>query len=348
MSKATLYVWLPTVLYPAGLGHAALQLRTATGKEYYITWLAGGKGPKKAAFPSSNGTASLRVQMGGKWTLNEDKKMMKRYGMAEPNWTIELPALVFKRRKGRSFLHHGVDVEQIVQFWENRRLTMESYTLLSTKENCTGCVVEALRAGGLDNYLKHPNNWFVQDARTLLTWANGAMERIKLANERQQKIDSMMETLVAKHLDWVGQIGTNLIGTIPSLQEWKTESDQKLSFRAVARRIEQVKRLDRLIEEYHKTNDRLIRLGCLVKMLTQIALHLTLKPNSDRRLAVERLGVRTYFAFWDLLMPGDSDSDNGIEDVRRRSSSLSLVIGDDSDEQPDRIIIERRYSDRSY
>jgi hypothetical protein len=342
MSKATLYIWMPTWLYPSGVGHAALKILTPfTGQECYITWLVGGNSLLKAAFPSNNGTASWHVKTNGNWTFEKDKKAMKKYGQAEPNHTIELPTMILNRRRGgSSSLHHGVDVEAIKQFWEIRRANMESYTLLSKKENCTGCVVEALRAGGLDNYLKHPNNWFVQDARTLWSWANAAVERINLTNQRQQKIDLMMEKLITKQSAWVAQMGTNTIGEIPSLQEWKTESDQNVSFRAVARRIEQVKRLDKLIEEYHKTNGRLNRLGCLVKMLTQIFLHLTLKPNSDRREAVERLGVRTYLAFWDLLTPGvDSDSDNGLEDVRRRSSPLSLVIGDDAAEQPDRIII---------
>jgi hypothetical protein len=327
MSKATLYVWLPTALYPAGLGHAALQIQSATGTQYYITWLAGGKGPIKACFPSSEGKASKQVN---NWTLAKDMIVMADWGQAEPNRTIELPTLVRDRKKGRSSLHHGVDVEQIEKFWEIRRANTTRYTLMSTKENCTGCVVEALRAGGLDNYLKHPNNWFIQDARTLWTWANDAVERIKLANERQQKIDAMMEKLTNKHGTWAAQMQMHTNPTIPSLQEWKTESDQNIKYRAVARRIDQVKRLDKLIEEYHKNNDSLTRLGCVVKMLTQIALHLVLKPNSDRRLAVERLGVRTYFVFWNLLMPGDSSSDD-LEDVRRvklRSSSLSSVIDD--------------------
>src|SRR5215469_12200255 len=105
MSKATLYVWLPTVLYPSGLGHAALKIQTATGREHYITWLAGGKGPAKACFPSNNGRASKQVN---NWTLAKDMNVMAEWGMREPNRTIELPTLVLNRRKGRSSLHHGV------------------------------------------------------------------------------------------------------------------------------------------------------------------------------------------------------------------------------------------------
>jgi hypothetical protein len=334
MSKATLYVWLPTGLYPAGLGHAALQIQSATGREYYITWLAAGKGPAKACFPSSNGMVSKQVK---NWTFEKDKNVMADWGMREPNRTIELPTL-FLQQRGKGMmrsLHHGVDVEEIVEFWDIRKVTMTSYTLMSTKENCTGCVVEALRAGGLDSYLKNPNNWFIQDARTLWTWANDAVERIKLANERQQKIEVMMEQLILKHGAWATQMQMHTNPTIPSLQEWKTESDQNIKYRAVARRIDQVKRLDELIEEYHKNNDPLTRLRCVVQMLIQINLHLVQKPNSDRRLAVERLGVRTYFVFCDLLSPGNYASAD-LEDVRRvkfekvtfRDYLLSAVMND--------------------
>ena len=72
---------------------------------------------------------------------------------------------------------------------------------------------------------------------------------------------------------------------IPSLAEWKKDSDEKVSFRKFAGRIEQVAALDRLIERYHRRPiNPVTQYALLIRMQDEIYSHLTLKPQSDRRL----------------------------------------------------------------
>jgi hypothetical protein len=282
-------------------------------------------------------------------------------GQEWPNITMELPTLVLDRTTG---LRHGVDVERIKEWWENRRTTLTTYAFLSKRENCTGCVVEALRAGGLDGYHQHPNNLFIQDARTLWTWVTAAVDRINLANERQRKIDHTLLKVTTGHGGWIMEKGAGFIGTIPSLEEWKTESDKKVRFAAVARRIDQVARLDKLIEKYHKTNDSITQLGYLVRMLYQIYRHLATKPTSDRRDAVTKLGVRVYAVFWTLCLElTRSDQDESslgpmypsdsllVSPVRRLSGSLlspsNLIESRSSGPLPSLVTVSNRPLTRS-
>src|SRR5262249_52827237 len=124
------------------------------------------------------------------------------------------------------------------------------YVFLSKKQNCTGCVVEALRAGGLDCYIEKPNNWFVQDAKTLLTWGREAEAKIKGLNELQSAVnDKMRELVQATPLLKVHQ------KCIPSYAEWKEDSDRNVSFRAFAQRKEQIAALDAVIKAYHSDMD---------------------------------------------------------------------------------------------
>src|SRR5439155_4199481 len=73
--------------------------------------------------------------------------------------------------------------------------------------------------------------------------------------------------------------------------------------RAFAGRKDQVAALDKLIEDYPNVNDDVSRFVLLVRMQSEIHSHLTAKPNSDRKLAVERLGARVTAAL--NTLPGN-------------------------------------------
>ena len=60
---------------------------------------------------------------------------------------------------------HGVDVDRILAFWNHQRQHVTDYAFLSTKLNCTGVVVEALKAGGLHHYSPPAKNRIVHDLR---------------------------------------------------------------------------------------------------------------------------------------------------------------------------------------
>jgi hypothetical protein len=160
----------------------------------------------------------------------------------KPDPPINLPTLFWTP----TGLHYGVDVERIKQFWLKRR-NQKTYTFISKMDNCTGCVVEALRAGGLEDYFVGPKNKVVHDATSLFDWAKAAKKRIKLANRRQKCVDAFMEKLPMKHAVWMAEKHMTANPEIPSLEEWKKESDKNVRFSAVASRKDQIALLDMLI-----------------------------------------------------------------------------------------------------
>lgn len=346
---AILYIWMPKqrALTGLGIGHAALEITTENSKQYYITWIVSSEDGIGGAFlPSQGGHASHRMnpQPGFSlpWEQKDDKRAMRSWKVAgrhifneQPDHAINLPTLLLDPTK--EGLRYGVDVERIKNFWLKRQTTVTNYTFLSKTENCTGCVVGALRAGGLDDYFVRPQNKVVQDVTSLFDWAKAAKKRIKLANQRQKCIDLLMQQLTMKHALWMAQKGGDVIRTIPSLEEWKKESDKNVLLSAIARRRDQIALLDKLIQDYHKATDMDTRFECVVKMQCQIYHHVTTKPTSDRRVAVERLGVRTQATFWHLykeltarpkkLAAQDSDDSSESEEESRGSGSTKASRG---------------------
>jgi hypothetical protein len=323
MAKAEVCIWTYTGFTflgdVLGVGHAALKLKT-TKQEHYITWIAPGH-PTSALFPSQakgafdglGNVVEVPERLQGKLGFERsfdykwDQLNMKGFfGHAEPDHTIKLPTLSLP--PSDEGFRHGVDVDRIERFWK-RRSNLDvanrerKYAFLSKKQNCTGCVVEALRAGGLDCYIEKPNNWFVQDAKTLLTWVREAEAKIKWLNELQSAVNDKMDQLV---VDPKIRVPEQQKSIIPRYEEWKADSDRNVSFRAFAQRKEQIAALDAVIKDYHSTaeTDKLTRFVLLVKMQSLIYSHMTLKPRSDRAEAVKRLGLRVTLVLKDLFKGG--------------------------------------------
>jgi hypothetical protein len=169
-NKVAVHIWLPTdmgilgrIATFAGVGHAGISLRYQDRK-HYITWMA--HGSPFAGFELNS------FKYIDSWTKQQDKQSMQGFfNTSEPTHTVRLKT---KQNPGEQ----GLDAGLIEQFWLQRLENRPRYAFLSLDKNCTGCVAEALRAGGLDQYVPVPNNWFIQDAGTLLTWVLEAEKRL--------------------------------------------------------------------------------------------------------------------------------------------------------------------------
>ncbi|QEH37619.1 hypothetical protein OJF2_62100 [Aquisphaera giovannonii] len=311
MSKATVYIWMPSGKFlknvvgkGLGVGHAAVELERDNEPIDYITWMAHGS-PFKALVPSVAGDAYRHI---GQYTLAQDKRgMLGFFGQAEPSYAIELPELRLPSHRGP--LQFGVDVACMANFWEDRLRTSPKYAFLSKDMNCTGCVVDALRAGGLDHYLDDPGSWVIQGASSLLTWVRDAGTKLTELNRRQAAVDDYMRNV---RMSYHGPQPLQ----VPRLEDWKRDSDSKVSFRPFASRSEQVAALDAMIKDYPNARDDLTRCVLLVKMQHEIYSHLTTKPNSDRREAVKTLGAQVTASLERLDLDGD-ELEN-LDDARRR------------------------------
>jgi hypothetical protein len=306
MPSATVYIWASfdeRSYQKLGWGHAGLRIITDRGPSYYITWYPRGEGGLllKVEAHKDIGFARIRNKAGqvvdnpnahgttGAITLAEECQI-NGDGFRSIDVSVRDDATLF-----------GLCMDRMESFWK-RVLNlppghdMRRFGLISTRSNCAGMVATTLLVGGLGLLAKPPNNSVYQDVRTLSEWVTKAEGRIREMNELHDEFRTAIlgnEVMRAKG-------GPPRERTVPTLEEWKKESDKGIAF--YARRKEQVEMIDSAIRRYHRTPlaDRWTRLGWMHKILWFVYNHLTRKPNSDRRLAVLRLAVRVHAAVQDL------------------------------------------------
>jgi hypothetical protein len=174
MDKVTVRIWTPKrmgihgrILWKAGgVGHASISLKVEERK-HYITWMAHG-----SPFAGMKLNAFRDIDI---WTKDDDKASMQNFfASSEPTYKIKLPTLQ------PNLNAPGVDASAIEDFWLDRLDNRPRYSFLSKTKNCTGCVADALRAGGLDRLVAAPKAWLVQDAYSLLAWVLKAQMRLEV------------------------------------------------------------------------------------------------------------------------------------------------------------------------
>lgn len=173
MNKITVRIWTPRrlgmhgrLLWSAGVGHAAISL-TVEGRKRYITWTAHGSPFAGFKLDPYHYIHEL--------TREDDQRSMEAFfGSAEADYKFKIPAT--QRHSDAP----GLDARSIEQYWLNRLENLPKYSFLSKKRNCTGCVAEALRAGGMDQFVPGPKNWLVQDAHSLKSWLLKAQLRMEV------------------------------------------------------------------------------------------------------------------------------------------------------------------------
>ncbi len=191
-NKVTVRIWMPTdmgikgqLASYAGVGHASLTLRV-NDKKYYITWMADGSPFQASVINSMTGIENV--------TKAIDKGFMRRFmNSAEPTYKIKL------KTKQTGEQTEGLDANLIEAFWLERLDNKPKYSFLSASNNCTGCVADALRAGGLGQYVRASKPWFVQDAASLLAWVLAAEKPLNGAADEGDEDYTYTEWLIFNH-----------------------------------------------------------------------------------------------------------------------------------------------------
>lgn len=317
---AKVCIWLPGgMAYFMGAGHAALKIMRASGEKYYITWLASRSGcsastgsggmftSQSAEAPKCLGFTTIRnrhtgavepnpdaLGSGNEFTYYADKRAnAPRFGLNGPydsisaTYKFEVPVMKVVAVTPTDNVF-GINVDTIARWWKHL-LSLppghprRRYGMFSTEQNCCGVVVQALLKGGLGAYVDPPENFIYQGARTLLSWVRRAVDEINKMNQESQKVAIMIQGMPPLLPQEV---------RMPTLDEWKSMSSLKKWYQ-FGRRIEQVARIDTLIPKYHQAvaqNDSKEMLRNLVEIHAQVFSHLVLKPDSNRREGVMKLG----------------------------------------------------------
>jgi hypothetical protein len=244
--------------------------------------------------------------------------MQDFFGHRMPDYKAHVPLLSISP----DGIKYGVDVNRIEKFWLDRLQSETPYSFLSKKNNCTGCVAEALKAGGLGYFADLGGNPLAQDARSLRVWAQKGEEKLDRLNKTQSTIDATMNMLFGKHSNCRN-------AGVPTLQEWVRDSDSNVKFQPFAQRKDQIAKLDVLIRDYPSARTDLERFASLIKMQSEVYSHFSTKPNSDRKDAVSKLGARVTGALRRLNLGDDPLGDLNDADFDRFMTRLTgHTVGD--------------------
>lgn len=193
----------------------------------------------------------------------------------------------------------GLNLHAVLEFWiaflgDHRH----GYQFASTRHNCAGVVLSALKAGGVGAYVSTDTGWlggdsllFVRPAEVnaIVTSLVHAMDGVN--RDTREFMSSIDAQPGPKLFDEIGLVD----GDLWSAREFaaQSKSPNKLSLRR-----EQVGQIDKALTAYHRAGRGFTRenfetkLHHLINMMYYICDHRRTKPQSDRRRGVDSLGVQ--------------------------------------------------------
>ena len=303
MSEAIVRIWWfgsgtvgRTVAYSLGAGHGSVEVLRNKKASTYITWAAREPRSKNWVSQSSHSSAAtslIGVSAGDQYNYDSDKRV---YGSKE-HFACKIPI----RDTRHDAIFCGLDGDAMCEWWRDQLQSgLGRYKLISKKSNCDAVTVRALLAGGADCYATPPKNIFYQGAWTLMEWVAQIRKNILSMNDGFKRARQLLLEAGSARLanDRFSHVNSSCLAQqdnrtrIPTVAEWKHRSRVR-----IGSRHEQIAKIDSCLAEYWNASHQVawyesqLKRNALVKILHQVYLHLTLKPNSNRRKAVIELGV---------------------------------------------------------
>jgi hypothetical protein len=167
------------------------------------------------------------------------------------------------------------------------------FKLISKKYNCASVVTAALMASGCGLFLKPSKPLFAISPVDVLNYARKLQRKIVGINTQLTMIQNQNLAEFRKFRQDRYQTNALINNDIWTFEDWRQAS----AVSGIARRKEQVARIDQLIQQYWalghwNDHSKVTKEALLEEILIQIQDHILQKPQSDRRVAVLKLGVQ--------------------------------------------------------
>lgn len=197
--------------------------------------------------------------------------------------------------KHQEYAYWGLNLVAIAKAWTDfLNSQTHGYKFASKSRNCSGVVWEMLLAGGIECFIEPKKEWLYRTPsdvnNAVATLATTLLEVNRQTLEFKKAAD-VAALFATNDTDLVASSrGTNR--DLMSLDQFKSLSKSPNTF---SMRREQVAIIDSNLSSYHKASwnpDYRIRLKHLFTMFKAILEHRRLKPTSDRRVGVDKLGVQ--------------------------------------------------------
>jgi len=192
----------------------------------------------------------------------------------------------------------GLNLSSIQEWWREiwfgvrgNRFDNYFYKEKSAKFNDAGMIMEALKQGGAEAYVKMPFALINRNSADVLAYANKLAKKLDILNRHTNdfKLAVERDEQYARR-DLVGERFHH--SDIWTLDEFISASRVKYGFRKG-----QVENIDKSLKAYHKLGEWKpesfnAKLTELVTIMENVIEHKFTKPQSDRRVAVDTLGMQ--------------------------------------------------------
>jgi len=268
--------------------------------------------------PQQNQSRGATVNLGG--TQVENTRTGAFSWVRLPNDVIDIPTI---DDNGSDITENKVGLcEANLKSWWNLRIdskgTSQSwgikpyyrFKLISKKYNCASVATAALLAGGSGLFLKPGKPFFAISPVDVLQYARKLQRKITKINAILQTLQShaMAEYQNFRQSRYVENALIN--GDI-----WTPEAWRQASAVAIGRRKEQVAQIDQLLQQYWAKGpwspyNSVDKQSFLEEILLQIQDHILHKPQSDRRVAILKLGVQVQLKLDQIARRAEEDDDD--------------------------------------
>lgn len=271
------------------------------------------------AQPHANQMKGATVSLGG--TQVENTRTGLFSWVRVPNDVIDIPTI---DDDGRDITDQKVGLceSNLKSWWEIRSDVNGNsasrgvrpyyrFKLISKKYNCASVVTAALLASGCGLFLKPSKPLFAISPVDVLEYARKLQRKIIGINTRLTMIQDQNLAEFRKFRQDRYQTNALINNDIWTFEDWRQAS----AVSGIARRKEQVARIDQLIQQYwaRGTWSRYTKVekeALLEEILIQIQDHILQKPQSDRRVAVLKLGVQVRAKLEERTRAADDDEDD--------------------------------------
>ena len=253
------------------------------------------------AQPHANQMKGPTVNLGGTQVENPRTGIFSWVRL--PNDVIDIPTI---DDNGRDITDQNVGLceSNLKSWWEIRSDASGNsstrgvnpyyrFKLISKKYNCASVVTAALLASGCGLFLKPSKPLFAISPVDVLDYARKLQRKIIGINTQLLTIQGQNLAEFRKFRQDRYQTNALIDNDIWTFEAWRQAS----AVSGIARRKEQVARIDQLVQQYwargawtrYNTTDKE---SLLEEILVQIQDHILQKPQSDRRVGVLKLGVQ--------------------------------------------------------
>lgn len=283
----------------AHIGHAAAQLYRFGGRDELISWWPD-DGANKLGGPV-RGRADSQLSRDAQSEMSDETRTWLRIGVYRPRpgqieaawrqglWPaalgdrqwIQLPDAIIEipgmSKEGPLW---GLNIRQMARWWGSWATKNQMYQMVSTTNNCSGAVWQALVAGEACHIVNPPHHAVFVTPLNVRAWSSSLADRLNSLNARTVFTNDAVSQFMASTLGALNVYQYK--GNVMSVDTWKQIS----ALNWTQPRSPMVRNIDSSLSAYHNASGDMDKYFALANVMDAICQFRESKPDSKRMTAV--------------------------------------------------------------